>query len=562
MGFHRSTVKGLPEGAQIQVIKGVPYVYFRYTWKDESGKVKYARDYLGVVEEGVFVPNDYYLRLRPTKDNRPDERWSVTNRKSKTPQAVMQTQSVSAQQTPELSTQYVGVTALLMSLLRESRWGRDLKALLGDDAQILCDVINLVLSTALRLSPKPLYDETLREHRFYANASCSLARPVLDIHTRLGSALVRKRDFIETRLSRLSDDEWMSLNGALSMLPPEIDGIRKVQSFTLPSSFSLLVNAKTGALMGYRTSNKTVSLSSLHVWDDVMTGRVKRPLGVIPAVNDSHDELLQWGAQGYRFVVGATAESPCVQTVIATSLGVFHKAQSLLAGEDLYARQEVQTWTGEEGSLRVNVSVFRDPILEMQQTRQLLAALSQFEDDWLAGRATSDDRLMAYFKRPNKATHGALIKDHAAVSQACAYQGFFAVLTNEDLSLEESLAMYRLRGEVEMLLSSVLTDSLSNGAYTTREAWEGLLFTSFLTIGLVTHLRVKILAKSAGLSAQMPKSAVDVLHRLKKIQIVTITGKTYLINASEEDKNLVASLGFPGLFDSVGSALVPLSEPL
>lgn len=257
-----------------------------------------------MVEEGVFVPNDYYLRLRPTKDNRPDERWSVTKRKSKTPQAVTQTQSVSAQQTPELSTQYVGVTALLMSLLRESRWGRDLKAQLGDDAQILCDVINLVLSTALRLPPKPLYDETLSEHRFYANASCAFARPVLDIHTRLGSALIRKRDFIETRLTRFSDEEWMSLNGALPILPPEINGKREAQSVTIPSSFSLLVNAKTGALMGYRTSNKTVSLSSLHVWDDVMTERARRPLGVMPTVNDSQDELLQWGAQGYRFVVG------------------------------------------------------------------------------------------------------------------------------------------------------------------------------------------------------------------------------------------------------------------
>ena len=55
---------------------------------------------------------------------------------------------------------------------------------------------------------------------------------------------------------------------------------------------------------------------------------------------------------------------------------------------------------GKEGSLRVNVNVFRDPVLEMQKTRQMLAALGQFEVDWLAGRATSDEHLMAYFKRP------------------------------------------------------------------------------------------------------------------------------------------------------------------
>lgn len=175
------------------------------------------------------------------------------------------------------------------------------------------------------------------------------------------------------------------------------------------------------------------------------------------------------------------------------------------------------------------MNVFRDPVLEMQKTRQLLAALGQFEDDWLAGRATSDNDLMAYFKRPKEGASGPLIRDHATVSQACPYQGFFAVLTNEDFSLEEALALHRLRDEVETLLASLLTDALSNGAYTTQEAREGVLFTSFLTIGLVTHLRVKILAKGAELSAQMPKRAVDVLHRLKKIQMITISGKTYLI---------------------------------
>ena len=63
MAFDRASVKGLPEGANVQVIKDVPYVYFRYQWKDAAGKVKYARDYLGTVENGQFIPNDYYLRI-------------------------------------------------------------------------------------------------------------------------------------------------------------------------------------------------------------------------------------------------------------------------------------------------------------------------------------------------------------------------------------------------------------------------------------------------------------------------------------------------------------------
>lgn len=50
----------------------------------------------------------------------------------------------------------------------------------------------------------------------------------------------------------------------------------------------------------------------------------------------------------------------------------------------------------------------------------------------------------------------------------------------------------------------------------------------------------------------------EVFARLKKIQLIEIEGKKYLINVSGKDKKLVEALGFGGLYDSPEAALKPL----
>ena len=50
----------------------------------------------------------------------------------------------------------------------------------------------------------------------------------------------------------------------------------------------------------------------------------------------------------------------------------------------------------------------------------------------------------------------------------------------------------------------------------------------------------------------------EVFARLKKIQLIEIEGKKYLINVSGKDKKLVEALGFGGSYDSPEAALKPL----
>ena len=57
-------------------------------------------------------------------------------------------------------------------------------------------------------------------------------------------------------------------------------------------------------------------------------------------------------------------------------------------------------------------------------------------------------------------------------------------------------------------------------------------------------------------------SIAELIASLKKIQVVTIQGKSYLINVTSKDKAIAEVLGFPGLFDSAESAMKPLMDPL
>ena len=159
MAFDRSGVRGLPEGSNVQVIKDVPYVYFRYQWKDSTGKVKYVRDYLGTAEDGQFVPNDYYLRLCSTKAKRSEERWSEKQRKEMAVSAISDDKTIENQvdekQDFEIKTKAVGVTALAASIFDQNGMIDDLLELFDGDVTLVTRL--LVIAMGAAVTAKPTY---------------------------------------------------------------------------------------------------------------------------------------------------------------------------------------------------------------------------------------------------------------------------------------------------------------------------------------------------------------------------------------------------------------------
>lgn len=571
MAFDRSSVKGLPEGAQIQVIKEVPYVYFRYSWKDESGKIKYARDYLGIVENGVFVPNDYYLRVRPTKSKRPSERWSATTRKETAIKAVSTTKE--AAETPleelELQTKSIGVTALAMSIIRATGMVDDVKAVLGDDTKNIANILNLAIAAAITAKPTYLSADESRVQMFIGGQECLTSPRASELHKRIGANLDLSARISQQRISHLSHQPLLALDGSRldcnsSNILEAAVGRRKDGTFGSQINFSLLVDATTGSPVGYRYySGVTNDISTLEDFVNIWNAYgllAKDPMLVVDRGYYSQEALIKLGLQGYRFLAGAKTGFKIVKSIIDEHNSEFYEASSLLKHNDLYGHQSKTQLIGQAGKIDVSVNVFRNPVEEMNETRRFMDALARFEAAWLAGKADPQDKLLEFYKnpKPNKP----LERDEFLVDIECYSLGYFAFVTNTNLPLEDSLEVYKLRNEAEVVFKLMMGNLLRSTRAHSTQALDGLLFTTFIALGILTNLRLRMRADFRGTRLGSQFSIAELIASLKKIQVVTIKGKSYLINVTSKDKAIAEVLGFPGLFDSAESAMKPLMDPL
>lgn len=571
MAFDRSSVKGLPEGAQVQVIKEVPYVYFRYSWKDESGKIKYARDYLGIVENGVFVPNDYYLRVRPTKSKRPSERWSATTRKETAIKAVSTTKE--AAETPleelELQTKSIGVTALAMSIIRATGMFDDVKAVLGDDTKNIANILNLAIAAAITAKPTYLSADESRVQMFIGGQECLTSPRASELHKRIGANLDLSARISQQRISHLSHQPLLALDGSRldcnsSNILEAAVGRRKDDTFGSQINFSLLVDATTGSPVGYRYySGVTNDISTLedfvNIWN-VYGLLAKDPMLVVDQGYYSQEALIKLGLQGYRFLAGAKTGFKIVKSIIDEYNSEFYEASSLLKHNDLYGHQSKTQLIGQAGKIDVSVNVFRNPVEEMNETRRFMDALARFEAAWLAGKADPQDKLLEFYKnpKPNKL----LEREEFLVDIECYSLGYFAFVTNTNLPLEDSLEVYKLRNEAEVVFKLMMGNLLRSTRAHSTQALDGLLFTTFIALGILTNLRLRMRPDFRGTRLGSQFSIAELIASLKKIQVVTIQGKSYLINVTSKDKAIAEVLGFPGLFDSAESAMKPLMDPL
>ena len=136
--------------------------------------------------------------------------------------------------------------------------------------------------------------------------------------------------------------------------------------------------------------------------------------------------------------------------------------------------------------------------------------------------------------------------------------GYFAFVSNTDADLEEALDIYKLRNEAEVVFKLMLEHLMKTTRVHSTQALEGLLFTTFVALSILTNLRTRMKADLNGQPVCSNYTIAEVFARLKKIQLIEIEGKKYLINVSGKDKKLVEALGFGGLYDSPEVALKPL----
>ena len=213
---------------------------------------------------------------------------------------------------------------------------------------------------------------------------------------------------------------------------------------------------------------------------------------------------------------------------------------------------------GKTGKLPVKVSVFRNPIEEMAATRRFFKRLSKFESEWIKGKADKDDELLNFYDEAKAGEP--LQRNMVRITEECFLMGYFAFVSNAKAELEESLDIYKLRNEAEVVFKLMLGNLLRTTRVHSSQALEGLLFTTFVALSILTNLRVRMKADLNGQPISSSYTIAEVFARLKKIQLIELEGKKYLINVSAKDKKLVEALGFAGLYDSPDAVLNALTK--
>ncbi len=531
--------------------------------------MKYARDYLGTVDNGQFVPNDYYLRLRPTKDKRPEERWSEKQRKEMAVSAISGENNDADQSKGkpdvEIKTKSVGVTALAASILDQNGMIDDLLEMFDGDVTLVTRLLNIAMGAAITARPTYLSADESKVQMFFGNASCPTSPRASELHQKVGEDLNLSARISKLRIARLENQPILALDGSRidcgsGNILDAVVGRRKNGLYAPQINFSLLVDANSGSPVGYRYfSGSTNDVSTLEDFTNLWNAYGlpdKDPMLVVDRGYYNQESLIKLGQEGYRFLAGAKTGYKLVKTIIEDRNSEFYEAAAILESTNVYGIQEQKVLEGQAGKLDVKVSVFRNPVEEMEATRRLLKRLSKFESQWIRGKADPADPLLIFYDSPQPGEP--LKRNMSLVTEECFLLGYFAFVSNADADLEASLDIYKLRNEAEVVFKLMLGNLMKTTRVHSTQALEGLLFTSFVALSILTSLRARMKADLDGQPVCSSYTIAEVFARLKKIQLIEIEGKRYLINVSGKDRKLVEAMGFEGLYDSPEAVLKPL----
>lgn len=174
--------------------------------------------------------------------------------------------------------------------------------------------------------------------------------------------------------------------------------------------------------------------------------------------------------------------------------------------------------------------------------------MSKFESEWIKGKADKDDELLNFYDEAKAGEP--LQRNMVRITEECFLMGYFAFVSNAKAELEESLDIYKLRNEAEVVFKLMLGNLLRTTRVHSSQALEGLLFTTFVALGILTNLRVRMKADLNGQPISSSYTIAEVFALLEEnTTSLKLEGKSNLINVSAKDKKLVEALGFAGLYD-------------
>ena len=575
----RENVKGLPEHAQFQRQGKTWYVYFPYCFST-NGKREQERDYIGTLspDGSEFRPNLYYVQNEPVFEKRPVDRWknpimrqrALDKLNEKKVSSLIQDDIVELDPPIDPNQQMsVGATALCAAILSRNGMLKHVAEALDRDPKLTMDCTNLAMHAAITTDKTYLADQESTQQKFIGYG-CLASPRASEFFQQIGADQSLSQKMAKSCAAQMEEGEIVALDSTrIDCNSNNIDlaavGKRKDGTYGPQVSVSLLINVDNGGLICYRAHAGNVSdLSTLDdlrtMWTDVGIDQ-KAPLILMDRGYPSQQEFLRLHKDGYKFLIGAKTSMNIVKNVIDQHNSEFYDQKTYLLNQRCYGVKSSTEIRSDGQTMEVHSYVFRSPNKEMTETDALWDRLNAFQKAWPRKRDTqlsaADKKTFEYF---NVTPKGELVVNEDAVSYACYGLGYFGLIGNVDISLFDALRKYRQRNEVEVTFKLMFQHLLSTTRVHSSAAFDGLLMTTFVGLSILTYLRTQMdstipneLAKNSEGTSVISKlwTIHELLKDLRRIKIAySKNGTPRLLNVVKRDRDVVAALGFPGLFDS------------
>lgn len=563
--FNKPGVKNLPEGASSQFHKGQKqwYVFFPYCFNID-GKRFQERDYIGKIVGDEFVPNAYYIDHHPDKDHRPLHRWKHPEKarrerekaeKLKLGEAASK-RPVEDYRDGETYEKSVGASALVMKCLYGNGTVRHLgNDALGGDVRMTADTLNVAIHTATTRRPNYLAEDDSFVTK-YVGKGCPSSQRISELHTRLGSIPQLEEKLSAGLCSELSKDDLLALDGTkVDCNSKGIDlsalGKRKDGTYGTQITFSTLFNATTGRSLGYRlyagNLHDVRTLEDyMHLWEAF--GVPDTGATVIADRAYYHEDMLaQIGSRGIGFVIGAKTNLNCVREVIKARAEEFRWPENRIANGCSGVSSPI-TLHSENYTVQGHLFVYLDRNRQVQEVDGFYKSLNDFAEKWRHMPEQDPDlipkHLREFYISPSPGLP--LVIDRYAAIEHGESLGFFAFVSNVVSDVKQCYEYYTYRNEVEVYFKQ----TRKNGFKSTHVHSDAALKGYALTMFVGTSATMEIMFRKRG--KDLDGCSVDeILSKLSKVTLErTAEGEVYLKNVTRKEKELVAKLGFAGLFDS------------
>ena len=563
--INKDDIKGLPDKAAIQTVRGKTYVFFAYCY-NLDGKRFQERDYIGTVNANLeFVPNDYYIDHQPVRDKRPLRNWTnpkkaeIERAKAEAANASRSSRKSQPAETEPFE-RSAGATAVAVKILQETGLAKDVLDVLDGNAAEAIACLNIGMHAALTGRPTYLASEESYVQKFIGSG-CPDSQRASELHARLGRRDSLDMAIAKKRCARLGEDELLALDG--TRLDCESDNIelsaqgkRKNGTYGRQINFSVLFNATRGEALSYRAYagnfNDVCTLDDFRsIWREHGIAE-KSPRLILDRGYFSQDQLVRLDRDGFKFLVGAKTTLNCVKDVIEGRNHEFYEMDALIRGRPFYGVHEDCLLRTASGTASVRFHVYRNPNSEMAETEALLDELDQLESCWDNGSELTDRQkalLEAFYIAPTAGKP--LARSKAAVREHCYTLGFFAMAGNEKRSCKQALDDYDYRNEVEVFFREHMGRQRTTRVHS-METLAGSLFTTFIGTSVVTNLLHRM-RERVGVSGalRMNYSVPLLVKTLQKVHLIKAAdGSVRLTNVTSRERDIVERLGFPGLFDS------------